>query len=635
MDGRRPSCAPGCLLRVTSCDDGPRRSERWPTPGTARRGVRPSCPLKNGLLLTALAASTLGLARALSVDHPEGRDDTEDRDDLVVDLLTGPAALGLLAAVVDGDVLDASAVAALDGAPTTVLSPLRRLPGSLTAPLGVVAGLLAEVGAARLPERAGAWHRFAAGARGTDAARRPFLEVLRASEDPLAARVVASVEDRPELRYPTSPYRDSTGHVVSSPGDDAVEAVAVQRTFTSLRVVEDVLDPAQPLLASRYAPLGRCVALVDDNVERHHGDRLDAYFAVHGITLHKRVHRAMEVDKGIATVERMLGQLKVLGVARHEPVLVVGGGVLTDTAGLACALFHRGTPYVMLSTSLVAGVDAGPSPRTCCDGFGYKNLFGAYHPPVLSITDRTFFATLEEGWLRHGIAEIAKMAIVKDADLFALLEQAGPELVRTRFATTGGDDALADTSRRVLGGAIRSYVEAEYGNLHETHQARPHAYGHTWSPGFEIAGGLLHGHAVSIGMGLGAFLSNRLGWLDDGSTERVLALLSRFGLALWHDVLDDHDLLRDAQARMVQKRGGHLAAPLPRGRIGACDYLDVLPDRDLRATVAGYRDHVATMPRGGRGIEPLCVDVGLEDPSTVAGDPPVVDLRLLDPTHAA
>ena len=101
---------------------------------------------------------------------------------------------------------------------------------------------------------------------------------------------------------------------------------------------------------------------------------------------------------------------KRLGVSRNEPVLIIGGGVLTDTGGLACALYHRNTPYVMLSTSIVAGIDAGPSPRTCCDGFGYKNLFGAYHAPVLSLTDRSFFKTLKEGWLRHGIAEIIKMA---------------------------------------------------------------------------------------------------------------------------------------------------------------------------------------------------------------------------------
>ena len=69
---------------------------------------------------------------------------------------------------------------------------------------------------------------------------------------------------------------------------------------------------------------------------------------------------------------------------------------------------------------------------------------------------------------------------------------------------------------------MRSYVEAEYDNLFETHQCRPHAYGHTWSPGFELQAGLLHGHAVSIGMGLGAFLSHKIGWLNENSLLRIL-----------------------------------------------------------------------------------------------------------------
>ena len=85
----------------------------------------------------------------------------------------------------------------------------------------------------------------------------------------------------------------------------------------------------------------------------------------------------------------------------------------------------------MLCTSIVTGIDAGPSPRTCSDGYGFKNLYGAYHPPVLTITDRYFWKTLHEGWIRHGIAEIIKMASVEDLPLFELVEKAGPKLIRT------------------------------------------------------------------------------------------------------------------------------------------------------------------------------------------------------------
>ncbi len=430
-------------------------------------------------------------------------------------------------------------------------------------------------------------------------------------------------ESNPHAIYPTSCFRESAGFVESTADDQTVEALVRTSTFTTVKIVDNTLDVDNLLLRDVYISHGRCVCLIDQNVEQYYGERLEHYFAHHNIPLQKRVHRAMEVDKGIYTVEKMLGEFKQLGVSRNEPVLLVGGGVLADTGGLACALYHRNTPYVMLSTSIVAGVDAGPSPRTCCDGFGYKNLFGAYHPPILSITDRFFFSTLREGWLRHGIIEIIKMAAIKDIELFEDLEAAGPRLISTRFGTISTqqnnqqDQEINALSQKILGGAIRSYVAAEYNNLYETHQCRPHAYGHTWSPGFEIEAGLLHGHAVAIGMGFGAYLSYRLSWIDEAACHRIMRLISSFGLSLWHDVLNNKETLWASQQKIFQKRGQNLVAPLPKGGVGQCGYLNELSQTELYQAIDGYKRICADYPRGGRGIEPHCSDVGLEDPSTV------------------
>ena len=427
------------------------------------------------------------------------------------------------------------------------------------------------------------------------------------------------VEVNPHALYPTSAYRACDGHVQSSADQRTVEAVMSFSTFSSIRVVDRVLDPLDRTLRDIYRPLGRCVCFVDRNVEEFYGAELDAYFQHHAIRLEKLAYRAMEVDKGIATVERMLGDLKRVGIARHEPVLIMGGGVLADTGGLACALYGRNTPYVMLATSIVTGIDAGPSPRTCCDGFGYKNLLGAYHPPVVSITDRFFFKSLRAGWLRHGVAEIVKMSVVKNAELFADLEHASDGLVETRFGTMacGAADPMHALSQRILGGALKSYIEAEYDNLYETHQCRPHAYGHTWSPGFEIEAGLLHGHAVSVDMGFGAYLSRRAGWIGQNEFERILRLTFGYGLSLWHDILRDRAVMRESHRKIVQKRGGNLVAPLPKGGIGQCGYLNDLSEAALFLALAEYEAICSGYPRHGRGVEPLCRDVGLEDPSTV------------------
>jgi 3-dehydroquinate synthase len=312
--------------------------------------------------------------------------------------------------------------------------------------------------------------------------------------------------------------------------------------------------------------------------------------------------------------------------------LIVGGGVLADIGGFACALYHRNTPYVMLCTSIVSGIDAGPSPRTCCDGFGYKNLYGAYHPPILTLTDRSFWATLRKGWVRHGIAEIIKMAVVDSLRLFELLEKAGPKLVDTQFGTSPEsleDDEFQKLCDEIVGLAMLGYVRSEYGNLWETHQCRPHAYGHTWSPGYELPAGMLHGHAVATCMGFAAYLSCRkMEWISEAQMMRILNVISTMELALWHPIMDDHEIVYASQKKMTDKRGGNLAATVPKGTIGECGYINDVDESELSFRLDEYKALIERHFPGvrGSGVEVQCVDVGLQDPSTVI-PAPVTDAK--------
>merc|ERR1712117_648079 len=279
-----------------------------------------------------------------------------------------------------------------------------------------------------------------------------------------------------------------------------------------------------------------------------------------------------------------------------------------------------GTPYVMLCTSIVSGIDAGPSPRVCCNGFDYKNLYGAYHPPVLTITDRGLWRSLHRGWLRHGIAEIIKMSVVEDRSLFELLEKWGPTLVQTKFGTEGErmmDSAFQDECDLIVGKAMHSYVRSEYGNLWETHQCRPHAFGHTWSPGYELPAGMLHGHAVATCMGYGAFLAMRSGFISQTQMERIMKLISDFELSLWHPIMDSADRIWGCNQKIIAKRGGFLCAPVPRGEIGNCGYIQELTFQQVETSIQEYKAFCESMPRGGLGVEVHCREVGLEDPSKV------------------
>merc|ERR1711907_818129 len=367
-----------------------------------------------------------------------------------------------------------------------------------------------------------------------------------------------------------------------------------------------------------YKPLGRCVAVVDDKVDATYGDQIDAYFLEHDIVFTKIVMSGNEVDKDIRDVETILVQLKHLKLARHEPLLVVGGGVISDIAGFATSLYSRNTPYVMLCTSIVSGIDAGPSPRVCCNGYDYKNLYGSYHPPVLTITDRGFWKTLHPGWLRHGVAEIIKMAVVEDLSLFELMEKYGPRAVQTKFGTEGdsvNDSEFQDVCDLIVGKAMEGYVRSEYGNLWETHQCRPHAYGHTWCPGYELPSGMLHGHAVGTDMGFGTYLSYVEGWVSEAEMHRVLKNISDCELCLYHPIMDDDENNWKAHLGIVEKRGGNLCAPVPKP-VGRTGYLNDMTKELFAQRMHEYKELVSKYPRGGRGVDDLCVEVGLEDPQS-------------------
>jgi 3-dehydroquinate synthase len=266
----------------------------------------------------------------------------------------------------------------------------------------------------------------------------------------------------------------------------------------------------------------------------------------------------------------------------------------------------------MVGTTVVAAIDAGPSPRTCTNGSQFKNSIGAYHPPALTLVDRNFFRTLATGHVRNGMAEIIKMAVTDDPVLFELMEQYGSRLLETHFATVEGDAELAAVADEVIYRALFSYMKHEGTNMFETYQDRPHAYGHTWSPRFEPTAKLMHGHAVAIGMAFGTSLAVEMGWLKSGERDRIINLCRSLGLSVYHPILEDIDLMLEGQKNMRRKRGeGGLWAPLPTG-IGSCDYAQEVSSGLLQAAIENHKHLCSSLSDSGKGQEMYLSDLGLE-----------------------
>ena len=415
-------------------------------------------------------------------------------------------------------------------------------------------------------------------------------------------------------KYRTSEWYDGRGEIRAVEDGRSFQISATFTLQSEVRLVDRVLDPSNPVLAEIYKTRGRCVAVVDRTVDELYGESLRDYFKQNEIPLEVLVCRAWESDKTPETVHKILAFLGKDGcdVSRNEPVLIIGGGVLSDVAGLACSLQHRRTPYVMIGSSIVAAIDAGPSPRTCTNGNLFKNSIGAYHPPVLTIVDRTLFRTLAKGHIRNGMAEIIKMAVTDDPILFELMEKYGQRLVDTHFANIGADEELEKVADEVIYRALYSYMKHEGTNMFETYQDRPHAYGHTWSPRFEPAVKLMHGHAVGIGMAFGATLALEMGWINEGDRNRIVALCSSIGLSVYHPIIEDTELMLKGQKNMRRKRGSSgLWAPLPTG-IGSCGFAGEVPPDLLVSAVEKHKHFCASLPGEGKGEQMYLKDLGLE-----------------------
>ena len=199
-----------------------------------------------------------------------------------------------------------------------------------------------------------------------------------------------------------------------------------------------------------------------------------------------------EGSKSLATIETLCRDFARWGLTRSDLVVAVGGGVVTDTAGFAAAVYHRGTAVVHVATTLLAQVDAAIGGKTGVNLPEGKNLVGAFWQPAAVLCDTDVLATLPPRERRSGLGEVAKYAFLGVDGLDRLpLEEQVARCVACKAEVVSSDERE---------GGRRAVLN----------------YGHTLAHALETAGRyeLSHGEAVAIGLVFAARLAERLGRID-------------------------------------------------------------------------------------------------------------------------
>ncbi|RVX68453.1 hypothetical protein B0A52_07453 [Exophiala mesophila] len=384
-------------------------------------------------------------------------------------------------------------------------------------------------------------------------------------------------------------------------GFDVRGCEEIKYSFTFL---DGVFDTKNGQLAESYKKWGRCLAIMDYNIFSVYGEQVQQYFDHYDISLD--VHKTMigEKAKSIDTFLSIVDSMNKFGIYRKEPVLVIGGGLVTDVAGYACASYRRNTNYIRVPTTVIGLIDASVSIKVAVNYGNYKNRLGAYHAPVQTFLDFTFLRTLPEAQIRNGFAELIKISTCAHLPTFELLDKYCEQLIGTGFGRTdGAPKEIRDAADAINRAGIHEMLKLETPNLHELGLDRVIAYGHTWSPLHELVPEipLRHGHAISIDMAYSATLANMRGLLSDEEHVRLLNLFSRAGLSMDHHQFDEDILDKGTQA-ILRTRDGKLRAAVP-SPLGRCVFLNDVSMDEMYSALRKHKSIMKNYPRQGQGLD--------------------------------
>ncbi len=348
----------------------------------------------------------------------------------------------------------------------------------------------------------------------------------------------------------------------------------------------DLLDPENRLLLSvGRTQNARRFVVVDQNVERLASAALHRYFAHHRIEARIVTLPGGEACKTLDSYLNIARELDAFPIHRRdEPIIAIGGGVLTDVVGFVASTYRRGVPHINVPTTLIGYVDAAIGVKTGINFNDHKNRIGAFAAPQLVLLDRTFLKTLPPRHILNGVCEIIKLAVIKDAGLFGLLETGGVGSVQAAFQD--------ETGGAILDRAIGGMLDELQSNLLEHDLARRMDFGHTFSYGLETRpdADLLHGEAVLLDIGVSTLIARNRGLLSQAETSQIFRLIADLGLDLDTALLDPARLWQSLEERTCH-RNGLQRVPLPHG-IGACAFVNDIGPDELEAAVRLIEDWI-------------------------------------------
>lgn len=225
-----------------------------------------------------------------------------------------------------------------------------------------------------------------------------------------------------------------------------------------------------------------------------------------------------ECFKNLDTVNYIVKQLVANEIDRNCPIIGLGGGVVCDLSGFIAAIYKRGTPLILVPTSLLAMVDASFGGKNAINTDSAKNLIGTFYQPVMTFVDVSLLKSLPLSQIYYGLVEALKHGLIYDFAYFNFIIKHLNEIKQISIPML----------QRVIRRSI--FIKKEFISEDELDTGkRFHLnFGHTFGHGIETAGDYRrynHAEAVGLGMLMATKAAKNLGILKEdyfSSLEKVL-----------------------------------------------------------------------------------------------------------------
>lgn len=199
-----------------------------------------------------------------------------------------------------------------------------------------------------------------------------------------------------------------------------------------------------------------------------------------------------EGSKSLTIVDQLCSAMVESSADKDSISISLGGGVITDLGGFIASVFKRGIQHIAIPTTLLGIVDASIGGKTGINLGEVKNQIGSFNNNTLTCFHYEFLETLDKRQILNGAAEMIKIALVQDEELWNKMKTNSPldndgfnnefiERCITLKEEIVNQDPLEKGNRKVL----------NFG----------HSLGHTFES-IAISKGedLLHGEAIASGI---------------------------------------------------------------------------------------------------------------------------------------